>query len=406
MVRWSVPMTAEALRIADLERENALLHEEMASLKQQVAWFRRQIFGSRSERRFGIDPVLQGNLFAEFGLEEVPDRETPDETPAFPRRRPKRRDTAVNDSGLRFDESVPVETIIVENLAAAGIPEGEREEIGEKVVCRVAQEIGSYRVLRYVMKTWKRKDTGELLPCPAPANVLEHSCADVSFLAGMLVDKHQWHLPLYRQHKRLEAAGITVSRSSLTNWAGRSVDMLKPIFDAQCASVLSSLVIAMDETTIKAGRIGPGKMRRAYFWPIFGDNNEIVFHYAPSREHRHVGSFLGDFEGPLLSDGYQAYEAWAAARGDVVVHASCWAHSRREIETIKDQDPMRWGRLWTWSAGSMRTRRRSAGRSLRDRRSSPGAGSIRCRSSKPSGDGAGPSSRTCRGRRWIRFCWP
>ena len=197
-------MTAEALRIVELERENALLHElagrhqevramlekkaglleetlalvkqsyallentnahleeanglmqeEMTSLKQQVAWFRRQIFGSRSERRFGIDPVLQGNLFAEFGLEEVPDRETQDETPASPRRRPKRRDTAVNDSGLRFDESVPVETIIVENLAAAGIPEGEREEIGEKVVCRVAQEIGSYKVLRYVMKTYE-----------------------------------------------------------------------------------------------------------------------------------------------------------------------------------------------------------------------------------------------------------
>ena len=186
-------MTAEALRIVELERENALLHElagrhqevramlekkaglleetlalvkqsyallentnahleeanglmqeEMTSLKQQVAWFRRQIFGSRSERRFGIDPVLQGNLFAEFGLEEVPDRETPDETPASPRRRSKRRNTAINDSGLRFDESVPVETIIVENLAAAGIPEGEREEIGEKIVCRVAQEIGSY----------------------------------------------------------------------------------------------------------------------------------------------------------------------------------------------------------------------------------------------------------------------
>ena len=50
-------------------------------------------------------------------------------------------------------------------------------------------------------------------------------------------------------------------------------------------------------------------MRQAYFWPVFGDNNEIVFHYAPSREHRHVESFLGDFEGTLLSDGYQAYEA-------------------------------------------------------------------------------------------------
>ena len=85
-------------------------------------------------------------------------------------------------------------------------------------------------------------------------------------------------------------------------------------------------------------------LRQAYFWPIFGENNEILFHYAPSRDHRHVESFLGDFEGTLPSDGYQAYEAWAAARGDVVVHAGCWAHTRQEIETIKDQDPVRCGK--------------------------------------------------------------
>lgn len=201
-------MTADALRIAELERENILLREKVnlfelmqekvAALEQQVAWFQRQIFGSRSERRFEIDPVLQGNLFAEFGLEDSAEHEEPEDAPVRAHRRKKRRDQAVNDSGLRFDESVPVETIFVTNHEAEKIAEEERVEIGEKVVCRVAQEIGSYRVLRYVMKTYKRKDTGELLVCPAPANVLERSCADVSLLAGMLVDKYQWHLPLYR----------------------------------------------------------------------------------------------------------------------------------------------------------------------------------------------------------------
>ena len=53
---------------------------------------------------------------------------------------------------------------------------------------------------------------------PAPANVLDKSVADVSFLAGMLVDKFCYHLPLYRQHQRLMQAGIRVSRSSLTSW--------------------------------------------------------------------------------------------------------------------------------------------------------------------------------------------
>jgi transposase len=38
----------------------------------------------------------------------------------------------------------------------------------------------------------------------------------VSFIVGLILDKFAWHLPLYRQHQRLAAAGITVSRGWLT----------------------------------------------------------------------------------------------------------------------------------------------------------------------------------------------
>ena len=59
----------------------------------------------------------------------------------------------------------------------------------------------------------KRRDTGELLTPLAPANVLERTSVDVSFLAGMLIDKFRYHLPLHRQHQRLADSGIRVSRS-------------------------------------------------------------------------------------------------------------------------------------------------------------------------------------------------
>jgi len=47
--------------------------------------------------------------------------------------------------------------------------------------------------------------------------VLEKSYADVSLLAGMLIDKFRYHLPLYRQHQRMRAAGVTVSRAEPAN---------------------------------------------------------------------------------------------------------------------------------------------------------------------------------------------
>ena len=79
-------------------------------------------------------------------------------------------------------------------------------------------------------------------------------------------------------------------------------------------------------------------MRQAYFWPIYGDADELVFRYAPSREHRHVEAFLGDFRGTLLSDGYEAYAAYAKGK-DEVTHAQCWAHCRRHFEQAQASEP-------------------------------------------------------------------
>ena len=131
-------------------------------------------------------------------------------------------------------------------------------------------------------------------------------------LAGLLVDKFQFHLPLYRQHQRIQQAGITLSRSTLTNLVKRAIDLLRPIVDAQTDNVLRSRVLAMDETPIKAGhqgRAGPqkGKMKTGWFWPLYGDDDEVVFTYSNSRGRLHIEQVLNDqFSGTLISDGYAA----------------------------------------------------------------------------------------------------
>jgi hypothetical protein len=170
--------------------------------------------------------------------------------------------------------------------------------------------------------------------------VLEKSYADVSLLAGMLVDKFRSHLPLYRQHQRMQAAGITVSRASLTGWVGQAAWLLEPIVDAQRASVLGSRALAMDETPIRAGRGAKGKMKTGYFWPIYGDRDEVVFPFSPSRARQVVEGLLSDFEGTLLSDGYRAYDLYAERRVKVT-HAQCWAHTRRGFVKAEEVEPDR-----------------------------------------------------------------
>ena len=169
--------------------------------------------------------------------------------------------------------------------------------------------------------------------------MLERSAVDVSFLAGMLVDKFCWHLPLHRQHQRLRDAGIALSRSTLIYWTSRAIDLLAPIAAAQSAHVLASRVLAMDETSIKAGREAKGKMRSGWLWPVYSDADEVVFHYASARAHRHVHAFLGEYRGTLLSDGYEAYVTYAGQRPGEVTHALCWSHTRRGFERAKDSEP-------------------------------------------------------------------
>ena len=325
----------------ELLRLTRLQQEQIDELQHKLDWFQRQLFGRKSEKRL-IESSEQGDLLAG---EAKPPQAVEQETIAYQRRKGKKRrdDDCVADTGLRFDASVPVETIeIVAPEISVDVP---AERISEKITYRLAQRPGSYVILKYVRPVLKQD--GALITAPAPVNVLEKSFADVSFLAGMLIDKFCYHLPLYRQHQRLAQAGITVSRGTLTELSKRAIALLEPVVDAQREHILQSRVLAMDETPIKAGRKQQGQMRQAYFWPIYGDSDEIVFSYAPSRAAAHVPAILGkNFQGTLLTDGFAGYEKYAA-KAAACTHAACWTHSRRYFSEALKAEPQAAGEALT-----------------------------------------------------------
>lgn len=316
--------------------------ETIAALQHQIEWFRRQIFGSKSERFILDSGSTQLHLGETF---PVPQQQPPEQHRgvAAHNRRLLRRDGADESEELKFfdEDKLPVQTIVLVHADVEGLSPDQYEIIGEKVTYRIAQRPGSYQILKYRRRVIKLKDSQQILCLPAPEGVLEGSRADVSFAAGILVDKFAWHLPLYRQHQRLEAAGITVSRPWLTQLTQATIGLLEPIYRAQFASILQSRVKAMDETPIKAGRSGHGKMRTGYFWPVYGEGDEVCFPFHASRSADFVADALGLKVAPgsvLLSDGYAAYERYAKKSG--ITHAQCWAHTRRTFHEAEASDPI------------------------------------------------------------------
>lgn len=239
---------------------------------------------------------------------------------------------------LRFDATVPVGVIAVPNPEMAGRAESDYEVIGEKVTYRLAQRPGAYVTLTYVRPVIKRTDTATLCCPPAPPAVAERSFADVSLPAGLIGDKLRYHLPLYRQHQRLAAAGIHLSRATLTQWLHRAAALLEPIYYALPSSILQSKVLAREETPLKAGRQSPGKLQPGSFGPVYGDQDEIAFPFAASRAHAAVREAVGPFCGVLLTDGYTVCARYAQTVNGLV-HAQCWSHCRRRFADAAVIDP-------------------------------------------------------------------
>ena len=118
--------------------------EQIAALKHQLDWFRRQIFGQKSER-FAPEPDP-----AQMHLGEVLSIPTPIpekvKTIAAHTRRVTQKDGAKSGEELKFfDESkLPVESIVLVHKEAQTLAAGEFELIGEKITYRLAQRPGSY----------------------------------------------------------------------------------------------------------------------------------------------------------------------------------------------------------------------------------------------------------------------
>lgn len=329
--------------VAALTMANGQLRGEIVALKHQLDWFKRQLFGQKSERHPMQPNGVQMNLGELFGAGVTPPPEATKDIAAHTRRQKAKPATGEDESALFFDETrVPVQIITLTNPETEGLSPDQFEVISEKVSYRLAQRPGSYVVLKYVRPVIKRKDTAVISCPPAPAGVIDGSRAEVSFVAGLLVDKFAYHLPLYRQHQRLTDSGVTTSRPWLTQIAQQGIALLEPIYDAQFQSIRASRVIAMDETPIKAGRGAPGKLKAAYFWPVYGERDEVCFPFFESRRAEHVEQALGltpQERAVLLTDGYAAYTHYANKTG--VTHAQCWTHTRRPFFEAQDAEPQK-----------------------------------------------------------------
>jgi len=106
------------------------------------------------------------------------------------------------------------------------------------------------------------------------------------------------------------------------------------VTQAMRKNLLNGTYLQADETTVPVQmHDGRGKNHEAYLWQYDKPGGETVFDFCLHRGREGPKRFLGNWEGILQTDGYQAYDG---VGGPKLVHVGCWAHARRKfMEAVK-----------------------------------------------------------------------
>jgi transposase len=176
---------------------------------------------------------------------------------------------------------------------------------------------------------------GGVITAAVPARIIEKSLASDRVVIDTVVAKYSDHLPLYRQSAIIEReTGVEISRATMDGWVMRVGELLSPIAAAIRRDLINGSYIQADETPVGVQmHDGRGKNHQAYLWQYGTPGGSVVFDFQLGRGRDGPKRFLGQFEGILQTDGYAGYEQ---VGGPQMVHACCWAHSRRRfIEALK-----------------------------------------------------------------------
>ncbi len=325
-------------QIAVRTEEVVQLQNEVRHLKEQLEWFKRQIFGKRSER---IVSDLNSQQLVFDGFETQQTKEEEKKIVVTHTRKKPQRD---GQDKITLPDDLPVKTTLLD------IPEDQKVchetgealvQIGVEISHKLAHDPGYFYIKEIIRPKYANphKEEAGILTASLPDSLLPKCRADETLLAEIITKKFAGHLPLCRIAEILKRDGIGISRKLLSQWVVRSAKALKPLYNEMLKRVLASKNIYIDESPVKL--LEPVKCKQAYMWVVVGGNeaNPVyrIYSFKEDRCHNNVLDILKNYRGGLHSDKYAAYQKLAEQK--IVTWFPCFSHIRRKFFEAEAGDP-------------------------------------------------------------------
>ena len=330
------------------------LNKEIEYLQQQVNFLKKSVFGSKSEKKVLHDTenAEQLSLFNEAETEARREEAEEIAVPAHKRKKKRSRAEILGD--------LPVEEVVHE------IEDKTCDRCGSEMK-QVGKEFVHDELVYVPAKLFIRKHYVEVVKCvscgknesrdaelddierehfrkaTAPAMLIPRSFCSPELLAHIIYSKYNNAMPLYRIEQDMKDHGVMLSRTTMANWIIKiAEEKAKPVYELMKAELLSGRIIHADETVVQVlheqGRSAKTQSRMwVYCTPACSGKYLVLYDYCQTRGGYNAVSFLGNYSGYVVCDGYDGYNKLKA-----VTRCGCWAHARRKfVEAIPADEELK-----------------------------------------------------------------
>ena len=329
-----------------LKSEKDKMQEVIDSLQGQMAWLRKKLFGSMSEKRLPLSPSLLEPTLFDIPLPEEEQAALDAEVKKMEELNAKTIEVKSHKREVRkpvMRKDLPVEET---HIYPEGINLDEYTEIGVETTDRIALRPAVMYIDRtvrhkFVLKSSlqiKEPEKQTFIIAPMPEMIIAKGMASESLLADILIDKYIYHLPFYRVIQKYKEFGVLLSDSTIGDWFAAVCSKLRPLYDKLRERIMSSDYIQVDESTLPVIDNEKHRAVKGYIWAVRDAiSGDVYFHYdMGSRSGQTARKLIGGYRGTIQSDGYEVYEAYEGAPGKRLL--GCWAHARRKFVEALDED--------------------------------------------------------------------
>ena len=350
---------AAVTAVTVLSKEVSALKQEIERLQEQLKLGQHARFGKKSEKSPG-EPIVEPTDENSIEIKSI-----------FVTAHTRKQKT----KGRVIDTSKLARYTIIHD-----IPEGDRKCSGCQGDLERAGEESSEQVEIMPMLLYlavhvrykyccRRCETIQM--SPKDAAPIPKAMAGSSLLTETILDKYQYHIPVYRQSKILKSLGANIPDNTIGSWVMQLGEALWPVYEALFEWILARFYLQVDETPVKM--LDPDK--KGYMWTYYapgvpgGEGFEeeagvgstqggaVIFEMSETRSGSVAQERLKDFKGLLQTDAYGGYtklrerdrgtgtkntkdqdpsqqEKDGSEKSGILVGLGCLTHARRRFDEV------------------------------------------------------------------------